>query len=394
VAKKILIIDDDRAIRDMLCAYLRRGGYDVRTASDGAMGLGLVRDDAPDAVLCDLRMPGMGGLEVLPALAADFPRLPVLIVSGTGDLSDAIQTLKLGAWDYVTKPVVDLAVLDHALDKALERARLLAENDAYRAHLEAANAELARSLRQLEADEASGREIQFALLPRTPMRHDSLEFSRYLATSAIMSGDFVDYFVIDASRIGFYIADVAGHGVASAVITVMLKSHTDRHLEDFLRHGDPTIVDPATLLARLNREVLTHGNGKYLTIFYGVIDTSARQLLYANGGQFPFPYLFDGTSVTEIGGRSPPVGLFDDARYANAALDIPREFALRLYSDGVLELLPPDGLANRKELLRAASRDALLDAEGLALRIGLLDQAAPPDDVTVLSIRRISNDGS
>ena len=68
----------------------------------------------------------MDGLEVLAELTRDFPELPVLVVSGTGDLGDAIQTLKLGAWDYVTKPIEDLDVLDHAVNKALERARLRA----------------------------------------------------------------------------------------------------------------------------------------------------------------------------------------------------------------------------------------------------------------------------
>lgn len=116
-------------------------------------------------MLCDLRMPGMDGFAVLAELTKDFPDLPVLVVSGTGDLGDAIQTLKLGAWDYLTKPIEDLAVVDHALNKALERARLLAENRSYREHLESVNAQLQRSLRQLEEDETSGREIQFTLLP-------------------------------------------------------------------------------------------------------------------------------------------------------------------------------------------------------------------------------------
>ncbi len=394
MAKRILIIDDDQGIRDLFSAYLRSRGYATETAKDGEAGVAACRAATPDAVLCDLRMPGMGGLEVLAALARDLPGLPVLIVSGAADLAAAIQSLKLGAWDYVTKPIEDLAVLDHALAKALERARLLAENEAYRAHLEAANAELERSLRQLEEDEAAGREIQFGLLPPSPTRYDGFECSRYLATSAIMSGDFADYFPIDASRFGFYIADVAGHGVASAVITVMLKSHMDRHLENFLRYGDAAVVDPANLLARLNRDLLGSQHGKYLTIFYGVLDSKAGRLEFANGGQFPFPYLFDGAKVTEIGGRSPPIGLFEDARYVNADMDVPERFALHLFSDGVLELLPAAGLATRKELLRTAAHDADLDADALARKIGVHGRSTPPDDVTVLSIRRVpSHDG-
>src|SRR5690349_14118684 len=96
VTSDILIIDDDSAIRDMLAYYLRSRGFNALTASEGRSGIEICRNSKPGAVLCDLRMPGMDGLAVLAELTRDFPELPVLVVSGTGDLGDAIQTLKLG----------------------------------------------------------------------------------------------------------------------------------------------------------------------------------------------------------------------------------------------------------------------------------------------------------
>jgi serine phosphatase RsbU (regulator of sigma subunit) len=387
----ILIIDDDSAIREMLARYLRSRGYNAWTASEGRSGIAMCRDAAPHAVLCDLRMPGMDGLAVLAELTRDFPELPVLVVSGTGDLADAIQTLKLGAWDYVTKPIEDLDVLDHAVTKALERARLRAENRAYREHLERVNAQLQRSLHQLEEDETNGREIQFTLLPPSPAMYGGYQCSRYLAPSAFLSGDFADYFAIDADHFGFYMADVSGHGVASAVITVMLKSHVSRYLEHRMRYGVRTILEPAALLAALNRDVVAGRHGKYLTMFYGVVDMKNARMEFANGGQFPFPLLFDGTDATEIGGRSSPVGLFEDARYTGQSLPLPPAFALRLYSDGVLECFPAVDLAGKRELLRELSRNADLDAEALAHRIGLDAPAARPDDATVLSVRRLAS---
>ena len=125
---EILIIDDDPAIRDMLSLYLRSEGHAVRTAASGPEGIARCHEHPPSLVLCDLSMPGMSGLAVMSRLTGDFPDLPVLVVSGTGDLGDAIEALKLGAWDFVTKPIEDLAVLDHAIGRAFERARLLAEN--------------------------------------------------------------------------------------------------------------------------------------------------------------------------------------------------------------------------------------------------------------------------
>ena len=387
----ILIIDDDSAIRDMLAHYLRGRGFNALTASEGRSGIEMCRNSKPDAVLCDLRMPGMDGLAVLAQLTRDFPELPVLVVSGTGDLGDAIQTLKLGAWDYVTKPIEDLGVIDHALNKALERARLLAENRSYREHLESVNAQLARSLRQLEADETSGREIQFSLLPPSPAVYGEYQCSRYLAPSAFLSGDFADYFAIDADHFGFYVADVSGHGVASAVITVMLKSQVSRYVERLMREGVRTILDPAALLADLNRDVLAGRHGKYLTMFYGVMDLKHERLQFANAAQFPFPLHFDGRAVRQIGGNSPPVGLFEGARYVNQSLEVPGTFALRVYSDGVLELLAPGDLAGKKEVLRELSQNVELDAEALARKLGLDGHAARPDDATVLSVRRLAS---
>lgn len=389
MSDSILIIDDDAGIRDLLALYLRSQGYVVDTRADGSAGLAQCRAAPPDLVLCDLRMPGMDGLEVLSFLRAELPDLPVVLVSGTGDVDDAIQALKLGAADYVTKPIEDLTVLGHAVSRALERARLIVENRDYRVHLEQANAQLALSLRQLEEDEKLGKKLQFALMPRQQVRFGEYECSRYVATSAFLSGDFIDYFAIDDDRFGFYMADVSGHGVSSAVITVLLKSYVGRYLENFRHYAEATILDPAALLGALNRDFLAGQHGKYLTMFYGVVTRSQATLCFANGGQFPFPLLFDGTTVSEIGGRSPPVGLFATACYACHERSIPPVFALRLFSDGVLEVLQPADLQGRKAVLRELAAGTGSDAGELARALGMDINDALPDDASVLSLRRM-----
>ena len=387
--ERILIIDDDVEILAMLGRYLSGRGYATETARGGAEAMARLASLRPALVLCDLRMPGMNGLELLAALKGDHPDLPVIVVSGTGDLGDAIQAIKLGASDFVTKPIEDLGVLDHAVGRTLEQARLLAENRAYRLSLEATNARLSCSLRQLEDDEAHGRKIQFALLPPPQVRFGDYQCSRYLATSAFLSGDFIDYFTIDQGHFGFYMADVSGHGVGSAVITVLLKSHVGRYLENSWRYGDQTILDPADLLAALNRDFLNGLHGKYLTMFYGVVATASAQIAFANGGQFPFPLLFDGEDVSEIAGRSPPVGLFTTARYSTGHVSISTPFALRLFSDGVLEQLELPRLDGRKGALRHLAAEADRDAGDLAHVLGLDTPRPLADDASVLSIRRL-----
>lgn len=392
MADKILIIDDDIAIRDLFALYLKRLGHAVCTAADGRSGLALCHEMKPMLVLCDLRMPGMDGLEVLAQLTRDFPETPVIVVSGMGGFADAIQALKLGAWDYVTKPVEDLAVLAHAVGNALERARLRAENRRYREHLEVLNGQLERSLLKLQEDETAGRNIQFRLLPAERVvfgGRDGYECSRHLLTSAILSGDFVDYFDIDDEHFGFYMADVSGHGVSSAFITVLLKSYMGRYVERLRQHGDRTILDPAAVLGGLNRDILAGRHGKYLTMFYGVLNSARARLDFANGGQFPFPILYDGTTTRSIGGKSPPVGMFEDAEYQTQGLEIPPIFSISVFSDGILETLPQTGLSAKQEYLHQLAGAGEPDATALARTLHLDRGWAPPDDISVLSLRRL-----
>lgn len=389
MATEILIIDDDPDVRDMLGLYLRSEGHGVVTASSGAEGIARCHERLPSLVMCDLHMPGMGGLDALSRLAANFPDLPLLVVSGTGDMADAIGALKLGAWDFVTKPIEDLAVLEHAVSRALERARLLAENRAYRTHLEETNARLESTLRRLEEDEEGGRRIQFALLPDARVRFGDIECSHFLVTSAILGGDFVDYFPIDEGRFGFYMADVSGHGVPSAVITVLLKGYVSRYLDNHRLYGDATILDPAALLAQLNRLLLEGRHGKYLTMFYGTVDGRDGSLRFANGGHFPLPLLADGAQLKELGGRSRPVGMFPKASYHNETLTLPPRFALRVYSDGVLELLGVSGGEARRQHLQALSGALDEDAPGLGAKLAMQDGRGLPDDASILCLRRI-----
>jgi len=133
---KILTIDDEYIIRETISDYLEEKGYVIVQAENGRMGIDVFRSEKPDLVLVDLRMPEMDGLDVLSVLCKESPQIPIIMVSGTGILQDAIEAIRKGAWDYVSKPIQDMAVLDHAVNRSLERAQLIRENDAYKEHLE------------------------------------------------------------------------------------------------------------------------------------------------------------------------------------------------------------------------------------------------------------------
>lgn len=132
----VLLVDDDTILRESIAAYLEDAGYQIQEAANGVIALEMFRQQQPDLVLTDLRMPEMDGMELLPILVKEAPEMPVVIVSGMGTMDDSIQALRLGAWDYITKPIHDFELLDHALNKAFEHAKLTRELREYREHLE------------------------------------------------------------------------------------------------------------------------------------------------------------------------------------------------------------------------------------------------------------------
>ena len=133
---KLLVTDDDAIVRESVTAYLEDSGFEVVQADGGRRALELFEAEAPDLVLLDLRMPDMDGLAVLEELTNHSPDTPVIIVSGAGLITDAIEALRLGAWDFITKPIGEMAILEHAVRRALERGLLKQENRRYREHLE------------------------------------------------------------------------------------------------------------------------------------------------------------------------------------------------------------------------------------------------------------------
>ncbi|MBF0574041.1 MAG: response regulator [Desulfamplus sp.] len=149
-ATKVLVIDDEAYIRESIKGFLEDYSYYVIEAENGIKGLESFDLELPNIVLCDLRMPGIDGLEVLSKIAEKCPDIPIIIVSGAGNISDIVQALRIGAWDYIIKPVQDMTVLLHAIEKSLERASLIREKELYRKDLEEVNSRLKNSLDTLE----------------------------------------------------------------------------------------------------------------------------------------------------------------------------------------------------------------------------------------------------
>ena len=126
---KILIIEDEAAIRRVLVKILteENKAYQVEEAEDGLAGMEKIKDNDYDLVLCDIKMPKMDGVEVLEATKKIKPEIPMVMISGHGDLDTAVNTMRLGAFDYISKPP-DLNRLLNTVRNALDRKNLVVEN--------------------------------------------------------------------------------------------------------------------------------------------------------------------------------------------------------------------------------------------------------------------------
>jgi len=119
MAKKILIIDDDIDLCLLLKRYLDRKGYQVTTASTASGGRAALKKNRFDLVLCDMRLPDMDGMDLLKQVRNDYPQIPVVIITGYSDVRMAVKTIKMGAIEYVTKPIHHEEIL-LTIEKALE----------------------------------------------------------------------------------------------------------------------------------------------------------------------------------------------------------------------------------------------------------------------------------
>ena len=123
---KILVIDDERSIRNTLKDILEYEKYQVDLAEDGMKGIEKVKSGSYDIVLCDIKMPGMDGIEVMEKLGEISPDTPVVMISGHGNIDTAVESIKKGAFDFIEKPL-DLNRLLITIRNAMDKSNLVTQ---------------------------------------------------------------------------------------------------------------------------------------------------------------------------------------------------------------------------------------------------------------------------
>lgn len=374
-ARRVLVVDDSRAQRQMLRLALERWGYAVEEAGSGEAGLELCRKGGFEMVLSDWMMPGMSGLEFCRAFRA-LP-LPIygyfILLTSKSEKDEVALGLDAGADDFLSKPLTlaELRSRMRAGERLLAMQRELQEKNQ---QLGAALEELKSVYHSLDRDLIEARKLQQALVHDRSRHFRSASITLRLRPSGHVGGDLVGYFPLGPERMAFFSIDVSGHGIASAMLAARLAGLLSTGFAEgnvvFCGETALAALPPEEVTARLNRLMLEGMKiEQYVTWVYGDADLHSGRLDLVQAGH-PHPLLLDAAGeVRRIGQGGLPVGLIPAARWERVSLALVPGDRLLLMTDGVTECRDPAGRELGEEGLiemmrgnHALRGDAFLDA--------------------------------
>ena len=334
----VVVIDDDKLVSDLICRILKKE-YSARGYASAEEALRSENLGAVDVIIADVNLPGMDGIEFLDRVQLVDSGIPVILITGYGDIDIAISALQSGATDFILKPFKNEQI-SISVERALEARRLVLENRALLEELRKKNQELetlneemnARNV-EIEKELDIAANLQRCLFPAALPEIDRFDLALKFRPVEKVSGDFFDFIFYDRDLFAFVFADVSGHGVPAALYSAMVKTAISS-----VRTSGPV---PSEFMGEVNSFLI--GSQKrmsynYVTIFYGLFDLAAGSLTYCNAG-IPSPAVMraDG-SYQFLDPNSPFVGIFENSVYRNESVKIVPGDRLIFYTDGVFEL--------------------------------------------------------
>lgn len=385
----VLVIDDDAARAAALAETVSAAGYRTEVYTDVIAAYHFLDGNRDlDVILCELDLENVSWVEARRSLRELDLQIPAIIFSDRAEVEKMMTVLRLGASDFFVRPVEDTEALLKSIERCVRQRQLRRELQESRKRLELANIELRGTVKMLEQDQQAGRQVQLRMLPASPMVRGEYVFSHTVIPSLYLSGDFTDYFIVGDHHVTFFMADVSGHGSSSAFATVLLKNLFARKRSDYLRRNDDTILSPVAMLKRANKELLGLAVGKFATMVVGLLDTAENTLRYSVAGHLPQPVLVSAEGARYLRGEGSAVGIMEDVAYEEHLIDLPQRFMLALFSDGILEILPPQNLIEKEKYFLKVFEESAESPEEIVTRLGLDHVETAPDDIAALFISK------
>ncbi|HET6277832.1 MAG TPA: SpoIIE family protein phosphatase [Candidatus Polarisedimenticolia bacterium] len=366
---RIMVVDDDpamlRAVERILAPV-----HEVRSFDSGQEALQALRGQEFNVAIVDIRMPGMDGFELTRAIKSEYPKMEVVLVTGSvTDLDDKlVRSVKERAGFFITKPFTR-AVLSSIVDRSLEIQKLEIERD--------------ELIERLTADLARARRYQLALFPKDlPRFYGPIEVAASHVTCEAVGGDIYDVIPLPDGRLLLVVADVVGHGVAAALVTGMIKTALNRTLQT-----QPELVLAAQAvtdsLAPLSQQ-------RVVTLILAMVDARGKTIQYLNAGHPPALIWSEGTKMKTLDATTPLLsfGLGLGAQPVASTPFQPGD-RLALYTDGLYEMRDPGGREyGRERLLRALARrrGSIVEVTASTMEVARRHAGGRPtdDDLTLL----------
>ena len=335
---RILIVDDENETRILLTRILEKLGYEVTSAANGAEAWEILQDEQISFLISDWMMPKMDGLELCRRVrAANFQRyIYIILLTAKNNKNEIIEGMGAGADDFVAKPF-NISELDVRI-RAGERILKL-ESD-----LEERNEKLGQAYARISKDIEAAARMQRSLLPSSATSASGFIFDWIFCPCSFLAGDIFNFFELDERHVGFYLLDVAGHGIPAAMLSVTLSKVLSSITKPARLLGHSThnnihyeTTSPEMLIRELNRCFQSNDAMEYFTMVYGVINTIDGETRLVQAGH-PYPiYQNREGNVFLIGTGGFPVGMLPDIEYEEHEFHLYQGDRLFLYSDGITE---------------------------------------------------------
>ncbi|MGL4638833.1 response regulator [Shewanella sp.] len=279
----VLLVEDDPVFRQIVATFLIARGAAVVQACDGEQGLGLFKQQRFDIVLADLSMPKLGGLEMLKQMTALEPLIPAIVISGNNVMADVVEALRIGACDYLVKPVPDLFIIEQSIKQGLQASHQgepsIDEMDAL------SHQELDANLALLEQSVEAAKQVQQQLFPASHIRYPAVKVDYSLFKNSDISSYFIDSTQVGDNHFIMYMAHLHPENNRAAFGCVLLRSFFNQKLKSYRTGQSSTLLEPFHMLSYLNERLVKSGLDITVDIIYLVIDLTKYRAAIAQSGK-------------------------------------------------------------------------------------------------------------
>jgi len=300
---EILFVEDDPIFRHVVADFLQGQGARVQQARDGNEGMALFSHALFDIVIADLCMPGLGGLQMLKQMQDINPAVPTIVISGNDVMSDVVEALRIGASDYLTKPIADLFIIEQAIIQAMMSATN-PMNVAGLSHLQEMNElsyqELTENLSLLEQNSQAAKSVQQQLFPASHIYYPKADINYSLFKNDDVSAYFIDSTMVGEHHLVMYMAHFSPEDNSAAFGCVLLRSFINQKLKLFRNGLSNTLIEPGNMLLYLNERMVKSGLHIDTDIIYVCIDLAHYRVSIGQAGKGLRCYLRNGKDLTPL----------------------------------------------------------------------------------------------